>query len=959
MTPERWERVKELFLSAVERPSEDRPAYLDQACAGDAPLRDEVEAMLRSHQEADGFLEPPVDRGGGPLGPGTRLGPYEITGWLGAGGMGEVYRARDGRLERDVAVKVLPPGLVWSAERLGRFEQEARAASALNHPHILVVYDIGRHDGLPYLVTELLEGRTLADRVAQGPVPLRKALEWGAQAARGLSAAHERGIVHRDLKPANLFLTQQQGQLKILDFGLAKLAHTAERPGAGGATPPTTPGMVLGTVGYMSPEQVRGEPVDGRSDQFSLGCVLYELLAGQPPFLRPSAAQTMAAVLEAEPRALSDAGSRVPRPVAWVVERCLAKDPGDRYNSTADLARDLELALSRLSEVTVPTPGSDRTRPAGRAGLAALGVALAALGAAAAWQAQQEPPSVPRVRYLTYSGRDSSPAAAPDGKTVAFSSTRDGRRRIWLKQLATGSEVPLTDGEDDHPRFSPDGSLILFVRTAGGHTSLHRVPSVGGESRRVVEDAAYGDFSPDGGRIAFVRQLADPGGMVSVVGTAGADGSDERELARLDGTHFARGAFVQPRWSPDGRVLAATRSTLQLGEPTVIALVDARSGGVRTLAPPSEAGVWRGGLAWAGPGRILCSQPDSVVGQQTGTSSRLVLLDVASGGVRPLLWSPVNILALDIVGPGRLVLGARSLRQHLRELPLRPGPPREERWLTRGNSADRQPVYARDGEWVVFNSNRSGNLDIWAVSRRSGAVRRLTDDPAQDSDPGFTPEGRLLWSSNRGGTFEVWIAEGDGSGARQVTRDGVDAENPVATPDGQWIVYASANPRTRGIMKIRPDGRDAALVVPGPNLVEPEVSPDGRHVAFVDQGGDRAALRVARMADGQEVFEIPLPPWISGSGIDQGRCRWLPDGRALVYISGEAEGHSVYMQPFVPGTDTTGRRVRLASLEPDLAAESLGVSPDGAHLTVSFREQLFDLMVADGVAGLGRPRGGP
>ena len=945
MPIDRWRRTKELFEAALGLPSEQRTLLLDEACVGEPELRREVESLLASHGEAGDFLEEPASAAVSfqPLTPGTRLGPYEILVGIGAGGMGEVYRARDVRLGREVAVKVLPSELSLDSERRSRFESEARAASALNHANIMAVFDVGWHDGLPFMITELLEGQALADRLAQGAPPLRKALEWTIQAARGLAAAHERGIVHRDVKPGNLFLTRED-QVKVLDFGLSKQPAFGA---SGEGVPATTPGILLGTVGYMSPEQARGAAVDFRSDQFSLGCVLYEMLAGRPPFQRDSAPQTLAAVLSDEPPSLSDVASRVPLPVVWVVERCLAREPADRYSSTRDLVRDLELALGRLSaKPRVRLPGSRFLVPV------AAGTALVLAGATAGyWLRPPAPQSVPVVRYLTYSGRDTSPAAAPDGRAVAFSSTRDGRRRIWLKQLATGSEVPLTEGDDDHPRFSPDGSIVLFTRREGTRVSLYRVPSVGGEARRLVEDALYGDFSPDGRRLAFVRQFVGEKGMASVVGLAEVDGSGARELARLDGERFVRGAFVHPRWSPDGRTIAATQATLQLGEPTVMALVDVATGVVRGVAPPSEAGVWRGGLAWAGNARLLCAQPESVVGQQTGTSSRLVLFEPRSGRTLPLLWSAVNILSLDVLGPGRLVLGSRALRQHLREMPLRPGKGRGERWLTRGNGADRQPIYARDGEWIAFGSNRSGNLDVWALSRQSGAVRRLTDDPGQDSDPAFMPDGRLLWSSNRSGVFEIWLAAADGSGARQVTQDGVDAENPVPTPDGRWIVYASANPRTRGIMKIRPDGSEPTLVVPGNNLIEPEVSPDGRHVAIVaDQGSAVGALRVARLGDGKRVFEVPLNPWISGGGIDQGRSRWLPDGQALAYIDQARDGsYGVYVQEFAPGVDTHARRRRLGALEPDLAAESLGISPDGAFITISYREQLFDLMLADGL----------
>ena len=969
MTPERYARVKELFDGALDREPPARAAWLDGICpagGADDDLRREVDSLLAAHGEADGFLEIPVladsaasaAASAAALGRGTRVGPFEIAEVIGAGAMGEVYRARDTRLERDVAIKVLPAAVAADADRVRRFEQEARAASALNHPNIVAVYDTGWHEGVPYIVTELLEGETLAERMSRGSLPLRRALECALQISSGLVAAHERGIVHRDLKPANLFLTSQ-GAVKILDFGVAKLAPAA--PDAPDAA--TTPGLVIGTVGYMSPEQVRAGAVDIRSDQFSLGCVLYELLTGRPPFQRASAAQTMAAVLEDDPAPLSETNLRVPRAIGWVVERCLAKEPGDRYASTRDLARDLELSLGRLSELTQSAGPMPQRRSAARwwRALAAAAVLAGAVGLTWWWARRDRPapvtgaappPAVAAVRYLTHTGRDASPAASPDGHTIAFSARRDGRRRIWLKQVATGSEAPLTDGDDDFPRFAPDGSSILFARSEQRGVSLYRVALVGGEQRKVVDDALYGDFSPDGRRIAFVRQTAEGSGITSIVATAAPDGSDVRELARLDAGAYPAGAFVAPRWSPDGRWLAATQSTLQLGEPTIVALIDATSGDVRTLEPPSAAGVWRGGLAWNGPDQVVCAEPESVVGQQTGTSSRVLLWDLGTGRSRPLLSSPINIVAVDVLASGRLVLQTRAIHQNLREIPLGAAGDAAGRWLTRGNAADRQPTVARDGDRVAFSSNRSGNLDIWALSRATGAVTRLTDDIAQDSDPAFMPDGHLLWSSNRSGVFEIWLAAADGSGARQVTRDGVDAENPVAAPDGEWIYYASANPKTRGIAKIRPDGGGAALVVAG-NAIEPEVSPDGAHVAFVaDEGTQKAALRVARISDGAVVFEIELPAWNTGGGVDQGRSRWLPDGSGLVYVMREGANSGVYLIPFAPGAAPAGQPRRVAWLAPDLDAESMGVTPDGATLVVSFREQLQDLMLADGVEGI-------
>jgi eukaryotic-like serine/threonine-protein kinase len=399
----RWQHVKGLFQAALERPVEARPAFLDRACP-DAEVRQDVESLLASHAEAGHFLESPAAPAH-VITPGSRLGPYEIAAPIGSGGMGDVYRARDTRLQRDVAVKVLPTDLAVDPDRRRRFEQEARAASALNHPNIVAVHDIGAQDGVAFIVTELLEGQSLAERVAQGPLPVRKALECAAQAARGLEAVHGLGIVHRDLKPANLFLTSQ-GQLKILDFGIAKLARdgheAAQRDKAD--TAPTRPGLVIGTAGYMSPEQVRGESVDARSDQFALGCVLYELLTGDAPFRRSTDPQTMAAVVEAEPPPLAQVSPDVPRPLVWIVERCLAKDREDRYSATADLARDLELTLSRLAELREPLVGIRGNRPTMSLGSATvvragslLALGFLAGGAFWAWRSHT-PEVVPSAR---------------------------------------------------------------------------------------------------------------------------------------------------------------------------------------------------------------------------------------------------------------------------------------------------------------------------------------------------------------------------------------------------------------------------------------------------------------------------------------------------------------------------------------------------------------------------------
>lgn len=440
------------------------------------------------------------------------------------------------------------------------------------------------------------------------------------------------------------------------------------------------------------------------------------------------------------------------------------------------------------------------------------------------------------------------------------------------------------------------------------------------------------------GRICFVRHAVDAGRFVSIVGIAGRDGSGQRAIARLPG----RLEELPPRWTPDGRTILVGTTALDKGEIAVVRLIDVASGAIHRF-PWSPRG-----LAWIGAGRLAYSQPESVLGRITGTPSQIVVYDLETRTSRVAFSSPTTITSFDVARSGRLVFTAGSFRTPLQEIDLE-GRGARERWLTRGDSSDRQPTYAPDGEWVTYSSNRGGNLDLWSVSRRSGAVRRLTNHPALDWDPAYGPVGELIWSTNRGGHFEIWRAEADGSGARQVSRDGIDASNPAATPDGKWILYVSGNRRSRGIVRMRPDGSRATLLIPGAVYL-PEISPDGRNVAYLELGGVKQALRVARVADGSRLdFEIPLPVTDPAADPDVGRCRWFPDGRSLAVIAGRPDGTFGVERHWF---DTGGRASRppeLLALERGFAAESLGISPDGTRMAVAYWDQSANLMLATNV----------
>jgi eukaryotic-like serine/threonine-protein kinase len=873
-----------------------------------------------------------------PLQPGARLGPYRVDAEIGAGGMGHVFRATDTRLDRKVAIKVLPQHRWTDPQVRARFEREARALSSLSHPNLCALYDVGEltqsNSVAPYLVMELLEGETLRDRLDENRLSMRKALMWGAQIAEGLAAAHSKGVIHRDLKPENVFITEGE-LLKILDFGLAV---TPPDGSSSSTAVRTEPGIIMGTAQYMSPEQIRGTPLDARSDIFSLGIVLFEMITGAAPFRMRSAVETMNAILVEEPPDLPG----VPDAVETIVRRCLEKDPAQRFASAKDLAFALQTAAKNVHS-TKSAPRAKRGDVAQRnliPRIAILTLIAAGIATAAFLSREKDEPEPPRLRTLTWSGRDTSPAASPDGKLIAYVSARDGTRRIWLKQLADGTEAPVTAGpEDSAPRFSPDGSALLFTRTANGASALYRVGVVGGDPRKLIENAFDGDWSPDGARIAFIRDRAG-GGRQSTVCVAPVDGGTVRELAASSDSEL-----TAPRWSPDQRWIAVNvrpRGTT----PGSILLLNAESGAQRRLARDVPHGLLSG-AAWTKSGDALVYaelEGLAAVGlPRRRGSSVIVRHDIRNGRARVLLRNPHSGAdTVDIAPGGRIVFTEDVTRQSLQDVMLDGS---AMRWLSRGMSVDRQPAYARGGTSIVFASDRGGNVDLWEVTLDSGRLRRLTDHGSVDWDPHPAADGSaLVWSSNRGGHFEVWTASMDGAGAHQVTKDGVDAENPSMAVSGDWIYYDSTNPKHDGLWRIRRDGTGAELLVAG-ETVHPVVSADGQYVVYQLPGeGGASAIHVVRTAD-RQVF--PLARGLAG--VNALRAQWIGDTHTVAFRGLDPAGHvAVFAQDFQPGADTASTRRVLLVAE----AETFAISRDGKRAVLSVIDEASGLMMAEGVEGL-------
>lgn len=846
--------------------------------------------------------------------------------------MGSVYRARDTRLNREVAIKLLNEG----ANR-GRLQAEARALASLNHPNIVSIFDVGDS----FLVTELIEGAPLK---ATGT---RNAIELVAQCADGLAAAHSLGIWHRDLKPDNILVTHG-GRVKLIDFGLAKL----NVPGPDDRTR-TIPGTVMGTVVYMSPEQVRGVDVDGRSDIFTLGVILFEMVAGVRPFSGETAAHVMTRICDEDSLELPDS---LPAALRQIIYRCLAKEPRQRFQSASDLA----FALRNLSATSVSTARPEAAvvrRGWTRRYLWVVGTLLMGVVAGAAgslWLAPSEA-KLPRYKNITYSGRDTQPAVAADGKTIAFTSDRDGYARIWLKQLQSGEESAITTGEDEWPRFSPDGGSLLFIRKESGRKALYRVATIGGEPRKLLDDVVNAEFSPQGGQIAYVRWQSAPAPEGTLVGLINSNGSQAQDITVIAGLRLEH-----PRFSADGKTVALVGGE-QSGYHGKLVLLDVLTRKYRTL-PVNSVNAELSTVAW-GPsqGELFYLRQDGYFGD-----SQLVRQNTGSGALSSVSWQYPSA-SLEISGAGQILFAPYSIRESLQEIDLSSGKQAEAKWRARSYSTDRQPVYSPGGESILFVSNRTGNTDIWQVATKTGVVTRLIEEEGEDIDPAFTPDGRILWSSNRNHgrakdtgqitPFNVYMASAQGTQPRRVTNEQYDAQNPSMTRDGKWIVYASSDPAKTGIWKIHPDGSGASILASGPFFI-PEASPTGEFALYIfNSTPDSNEIRVVRVADAAEVpFRIRLPIRRHSVGL-VGRARWMPDGKSIVFLAQDEYGQNgIYCQAFQPGQDTTATRRLLFEPDENASVMTFGVSADGKRITSSNWEQVSSLTMADHVPLGIRPR---
>lgn len=810
---------------------------------------------------------------------GTKLGPYEILAAIGAGGMGEVYRARDTRLDREVAIKVLPATLTTDPDRLRRFEQEARTIAALSHPNILGLHDIGAHDGAPFLVSEFLEGQTLREKLEVGALPVRRAIEYALGMAQGLAAAHEKGIVHRDLKPENVFITRD-GRVKILDFGLAKLVHPEEHRGTTLTltSPATLPGMVMGTVGYMSPEQVRGEGIDARSDIFSFGTVLYEMLTGKRAFKRDTAAETMTAILREEPPELNDTGWQGPMGLQRILVRCLEKNVERRFQSASDLAFAIEslsgTSATRSAEPIAPQKVKRAWLPWAAAALAVLSVGTAAWSLAR-WSAVKPQPTFTRLTYQQ--GYLSNARFAKDGGTVVYSAQwNNDLLHVYSVRAEFPQSVKVDLPSAALLALSPSGDMELAVDPVYEQNFLRgtmaQAQMVGGTPRPQEKDVIAADYAPDGKTLALVRE---------------ANRKVQLEYPAGKAIYTTSGYLDYVRVSPSGKEVAFAEHPVYGDDRGWVSVLDAA--GNRKQLTKEYASVQ--GLAW--------SRTRKEIWFSASEQANLQLYGVTlSGKLREILTTPSRARLLDIAADGRVLLSHEQTQAEIAGTDPTTG--KERRGLEWFNGSV-TPDISPDGKAIAFLEFGGPADRLYIV-----AYRKLDGSAPVALGPGtrpkFSPDGAIVAAPILTRPPVVGLSPiGTGDSRRLPVGDIVSLNDVAWFPDGKHLLLIGA---TEG-QPLRTYEMDLAGGKPqalGPaDFIGVAVAKDGKRIAGHDDSG--AALVFDR--ETQKVQPIP------GVGPQDRLEKWTEDGQGLLVSAETLREAKMYRLDVA-----SGKRTLLQTVEP-------------------------------------------
>ena len=850
-----------------------------------------------------------------------RYGPYDIVSSLGAGGMGEVYLARDTRLQREVALKILPKAIAADGRGREQFLREARAAGALNHPNIVAIFDVSLDGDVPFLVTEFVDGKTIRTELERGPLPVDRAVDLGAQIADALAAAHDAGIVHRDLKPENVIVTRD-GRAKVLDFGIAKTVPPFGH--AHGVAAKTDTGLIIGTVPYMSPEQARGGSVDYRSDQFSFGILLYEIATGVHPFRRATPVQTLSAIIEDAPRPLAGLKRALPAPVRWVIERCLSKDPAERYASTTDLARDLAALRLRLADpfaTLIARPWRRRARLLSSA--AGLGVlALGATGWIAAQSSGQPVANHVYKPLVTDSAFQGAPVWSPDGRSLAYVAEVNGVLQVFTRTAPPSQSTQLTHSRFNcyEPFWSADGRRIYYHSQAQDKQGLWWVSAATGEPENVLENAVKAALTPDDALVFFMDE--SPQGGHLRLWTASASGANPRPTSIVDLASQALND-ASLKFSPDGSKLLIWTYGWMLNETGQLNanqfwLVSWRGSNARRVLSSLSTRGRSGAVVfdWLRDNRHVVI---SLGGQDT-TERHLWIANTEGDRIEPLTNGHASE-SFPAVSPdgSRIAFTVEEVNFDLVTIPLDGGEPAPILATAR---SELDPAWSKDGQQFAFVTDRSGSLELWLKHAAGSWAERplVTDDQFRDhtwalGSPAFSPDGKRIAYQRLGETsgFRLWIAATTTATApvqlAPVTPGTRFQDAPTWSPDGEWIAYVQGAPGGKwelAKVRTRMGSADTPVVVTGAirPLTRPQWSPDGRWILF-----DSAEGLALVAPDGGALRVVSDNLWFSYT--------WAADSRT-VYGLREAEmpGHFMLMALDIPTGQQRPIRTDLGVIPP-------------------------------------------
>ena len=945
---QQWQQAKEIFTEALQLSGAAQKDFLDRACGKDEALRGEVESLLNSYQHAASFMEVPAVESAAEsllnetsqLKPGQRIKHYEIVEQIGEGGMGEVYLARDTILGRRVALKFLPGYLRSDPDRLRRFQHEARAASTLSHPNVCVIHEVGEtEDGHPFITMEYIEGTTLRERMDTRPIAVTEALEISVQVAEALSAAHEAGIVHRDIKPENIMI-RKDGYVKVLDFGLAKL--TEHRKPATGMTMSTllmqsSPGAVMGTAAYMSPEQARGVDVDSRTDVWSLGVVIYEMVAGEPPFVGQTPTDVVVAIVDREPVPIAEHLEDAPEELERIVRKALRKDQTQRYQIVKEMAidlralqKDLEIdrsaaprsrdivrqhggdrktktnfvstgRIQKLSQTAIGQPRSIRLLAITIVALVVVGLAFFGLYK---WKTEKLPSISNRfqqinVTKLTTNGSAIFAAISPDRKYVSYIKSEGGKESLWLRQIGTAANVEIISPKDGHyagVMFAPDGNFIYYGYAAptDDFWQIYKVPTlgVGATPVKVNPEEGPASVSRDGKRMAFVR--FDRAKRADFLKVANVDGSNEQIVAtRSWPERLSYDISATPAWTNNDQTLTlAMVNNDTAGFYFTLYEIDLNSHAEKTipLAP----------LRFEQPSRItLLSDGNGVVtsGKAQGASFAQVWLLGRDGSARSITNDLSDYRDAGVTDDaGALVTVQNQMLANL--FMAQSNDLQNQKQITFGLGRYFDLSWTPDNK-ILYASDASGSADIFETAADGTGVKQLTSGMKRNYAPSVSPDNRyIVFHSNRSGTFQIWRMDRDGSNPVQLTSTTPECNWPTFSPDSKWVFFQHFElGKAVSLWKIPVDGGTPSRVSPPGTALRPVVSPDGKWLGFWQNDGDTNSkwrLAVMSLESEKIVNRFDVSPTVHVQWDTQ--LRWMPDSRGLAYVDTRAGVQNLWVQ---------------------------------------------------------------